>query len=154
MEVPSRAKDVVSSWRPAPNMGWTATQAGKRRRLATRPPAIVRRVPYPGFVIAVRMKRDDRARNGKPASHGGVITTPHVLQHVRGRRQPAAPVAVRPSPLGLVLAVLMPAIGFGGFAAWEAVQARETGAEAQLRDTARALAATLDREVDRRLGIL
>lgn len=55
---------------------------------------------------------------------------------------------------GLVLAVLMPAIGFGGFAAWEAVQARETGAEAQLRDTARALAATLDREVDRRLGIL
>jgi hypothetical protein len=34
------------------------------------------------------------------------------------------------------------------------VQAREAGAEAQLRDTARALAATLDREVDRRLGIL
>jgi len=55
---------------------------------------------------------------------------------------------------GLVLAVLVPAIGFGGFAAWEAVEARQAGAEARLRDAARALAAALDREVDRHLGIL
>ncbi|WP_241667261.1 PAS domain-containing protein [Muricoccus nepalensis] len=56
--------------------------------------------------------------------------------------------------LGLVLAVLLPSIGFGGFAAWQAVQGRQGAAEARLLDTAHSLALALDREIDRHFGIV
>jgi PAS domain S-box-containing protein len=53
-----------------------------------------------------------------------------------------------------VLAVLLPAIGFGAVAAWEAVQARQAAAEDRLRERAQSIASALDREIDRHLGIL
>ncbi|WP_203076149.1 PAS domain-containing protein [Falsiroseomonas ponticola] len=56
--------------------------------------------------------------------------------------------------LGLVVAVLVPSLGFGAFAAWQAVQGRQDAAGARLVDTARDLASALDREIDRHLGIL
>ncbi|MDO9709317.1 PAS domain S-box protein [Paracraurococcus lichenis] len=55
--------------------------------------------------------------------------------------------------LGLVLAVLLPALAFGGLAAWQAVEGRQAAAEARLRDTARALALALDREIDRHIDL-
>lgn len=55
--------------------------------------------------------------------------------------------------VALLLAVLLPALGFGGFAAWQAVQGRQEAAEARLIESARGLAGALDREIDRHLGI-
>ncbi len=55
---------------------------------------------------------------------------------------------------GLVLAVLLPSLGFGGFAAWQAVRDRQEAAAARLLDTAHSLSFALDREIDRHLGIV
>ncbi|WP_372622424.1 sensor histidine kinase [Falsiroseomonas sp.] len=54
----------------------------------------------------------------------------------------------------LVLAVLLPAIAFGGAAAWEALRRQEALAEDRLRDTAHALAAAVDRQIDGHVGAL
>ncbi len=48
--------------------------------------------------------------------------------------------------LGLVLVVLVPALGVGGLAVWQAVGERHAAAEARLRDTAQALGLAVDRE--------
>ncbi len=67
---------------------------------------------------------------------------------------PAPPrLRVAPLLLGLVLAVLLPSLGFGGFAAWQAVEGRQDAAEQRLVDSARGQALALDREIDRHIGI-
>lgn len=47
----------------------------------------------------------------------------------------------------LASGVLLPALGFGGLAAWQVVQGRQVAAEERLRDTARALSLAADREI-------
>ncbi|MGG5890902.1 PAS domain-containing protein [Falsiroseomonas sp. HC035] len=56
--------------------------------------------------------------------------------------------------LGLVLAVLLPTLAFGGIAAWEAVKGRQAAVENGLRFTAQSLSLALDREIDRHLHIV
>ncbi|CAH2604895.1 Histidine kinase [Rhodovastum atsumiense] len=63
------------------------------------------------------------------------------------------PARLPPSPrlavllLGLVLAVLVPALAIGGLAAWQMAASYRGAAEGRLRDTASALAAAVDREI-------
>ncbi|MBD0271051.1 MAG: PAS domain-containing protein, partial [Acetobacteraceae bacterium] len=80
-------------------------------------------------------------------------------QHDRGHPGPAGATAETPaaSPLprlrfpvlllGLVLAVLLPALALGGAAAWQAVAGHQATAKGRLLDTARALALAADREI-------
>lgn len=49
--------------------------------------------------------------------------------------------------LGLVSAVLLPALAFGGLAAWQAAQANKVAAAGRLHDTVHALALSVDREI-------
>ncbi|TDG17460.1 PAS domain S-box protein, partial [Paracraurococcus ruber] len=61
----------------------------------------------------------------------------------------AAPARLRLSwlLLGLVLAVLVPALGVGAAAAWQAAGAERAAAEMRLRETARGLALAIDRDI-------
>ncbi|HEV7263961.1 MAG TPA: PAS domain-containing protein [Falsiroseomonas sp.] len=86
------------------------------------------------------------------------------------RRHPAAPAELRPATasdarvkrllglrahlVALVLAVLLPAFAFGGAAAWEALRRQEALTEGRLQDTAQALAAAVDRQIDGHVGAL
>ncbi|MGG5811860.1 PAS domain S-box protein [Falsiroseomonas sp. CW058] len=54
----------------------------------------------------------------------------------------------------LVLAVLLPALGVGGLAVWQAVGTEQAAAEARLRDTAGALALAVDREIAAQVAAL
>ncbi|WP_052214267.1 HWE histidine kinase domain-containing protein [Belnapia sp. F-4-1] len=56
--------------------------------------------------------------------------------------------------VGLVLAVLLPALGFGGAACWTALRSYRSAAEARLIDSARALASVIDSEIAARRAAL
>jgi PAS domain S-box-containing protein len=64
------------------------------------------------------------------------------------------PYGLRAHLFALVLAVLLPALAFGAAAAWEALRRQEALAEARLLDTASALAAAVDRQIDGHIGAL
>jgi two-component system sensor kinase FixL len=53
----------------------------------------------------------------------------------------------------LMLAVLLPALAFGGAALWQAVDAHRAAVEAQVRGTARALALAVDRDIAAHLAL-
>ncbi|MBY0337580.1 MAG: PAS domain-containing protein [Acetobacteraceae bacterium] len=56
--------------------------------------------------------------------------------------------------LALVLGTLLPALAVGGYAAWRTIEVAADAAETRLRDTARALALAVDREIAAQVAAL
>ncbi len=85
------------------------------------------------------------------AAMGAADAAPHrPPDNIEGRR----PRGLRLHLIGLVLAVLLPALGFGATACWTALRSYRAAAEARLLDTARALSAVVDSEIAARRAAL
>ncbi len=70
------------------------------------------------------------------------------MASLAGAVSPAVPrLRLKTLLLALLLAVLLPSLGIGGYATWSAVRAGQAAAEARLADTAAALALAVDREI-------
>ncbi|WP_043342269.1 sensor histidine kinase [Belnapia moabensis] len=71
-----------------------------------------------------------------------------------GTRPGRQPRGLRLYLIGLILAALLPALGFGAAACWTALRSYHAAAEGRLLDSARALAAMIDSEIGARRAAL
>jgi PAS domain S-box-containing protein len=85
--------------------------------------------------------------------HGRVPPEPIALAPPPGQAARARTLGLRVHLALLMLAVLLPALAFGGAALWQAADAHRAAVEAQVRGTARALALAVDRAIAAHLAV-
>ena len=85
-----------------------------------------------------REAREPDPAGGRPAPDPARARSPGLRTHL----------------VALVLAVLLPSIAFGAAAAWEALRRQDAAEEARLVDTARALAAAVDAQIQAHVAAL
>ncbi|WP_128000793.1 cache domain-containing protein [Piscinibacter defluvii] len=98
----------------------------------------------PEQAVPCRGKSMPRSIQVETPIPSGAIQDPRSSPARRGRRRNPPLAAVL---LGSILAVLVPALGFGALSAWQAANANRLAATGRLQDTVHGLALSVDREI-------